>query len=323
VHSLDLDLDYFLPNSRFSKHDRNLTKLLLVPMPSRKQPDQESMILFPWVSDNWCSLEEEQRRQRQRLAKLSPAVESRTKSILKGICTLYGTSPGTFCKICQVVHLPIKKNLLLLTDENNVNTSGFQSNEMKQEKADRNKKFKLMKKEMRIQAVQRMQHAVAALKHRRKTRERKMGVPYGTFRQDFSDTGGSTVTEEMNAAIIGSFKNQNISRKESRFKGRIKTKRGLLTFPKISQSNDNFDELEEEERITNLVRNEVKRKKKKQRAKVQKFARDREIASGRRRRSRRSKHKQSVHDEVLVPVQKKKRSWCWWRKSPNKYAGQG
>ena len=289
-------------------------------MPSHKQADQESMILFPWVSDNWCSLEEEQRRQRQRLAKLSPAVESRTKSILKGICTLYGTSPGTICKICQVVHLPIKKNLLL--SENNVNnTSGFQSNEIKQEKADRNKKLKLMKKEMRIQAVQRMQHSAAALKHRRKTRERKMGVPYGTFRQDFSDIGGSTVTKEMNAAIIDSFKNRNISRKETRFKGRIKTKRGLLIFPKISQSNDNFDELEEEERITNLVRNEVQRKKKKQRAKVQKFARDREIASG-RRRSRRSKHKQSVQDELPVlhvhHESKKKRIWCWWKKSSNK-----
>jgi hypothetical protein len=293
-------------------------------MPSRKQreAEQASMILFPWVSVNWCRLEEEQKRQKERLAKLAPTAKSQTQSILKGICTLYGTTPGAFCPICKVTHAPHKKRgreLLLLTDEDE-DTSGFQSREMRQDKADQEKKIKVLRKEMRVQAIRRMQHAAAALKHRRKTREKKMGVPFGTFRQDFSDTGGSCVTKEMNAAITTSFRNQNFSRKESRFKGRIKTTGNLLKFPKISQSNDKFDHVKEDERLTKLVRDEMRLQSKKRRAQTKQFTRDREAAAG--RRSIRNKKSEKLAGNEEINHESKKRSWCWWRRSPNKYAGK-
>ena len=276
-------------------------------MPSRKKRNEleKAKIYFPWVADRWTSLEEEQKRQKNRLQSLSPSVASSTNSILKKICTFYGTAPGTTCQICQVVHVKRKKGLLELKNEDE-HTGGYSTRASIQLKASRKRQTKLLQREMESKQIKRMQYAVQALKQRRRTREKKMGVDKDSFLQDFTDTGGSTITKEMNAAIDSSFQNQGMSRKEKRFKGRIKTKslkkndtrNDFLRFPDIASSigNDHFDEDEEDLRVVKLDTDKLLRKKKKLRKKAEKWRRDREGSSGRNAR-RKKKVKEEVKEE--------------------------
>jgi len=271
-------------------------------MPSRKKRKEaeKSIKLFPWVADNWTCLEEEQKRQKSRLARLAPNTGSSTASILKGICTMYGDQPGTFCKICHVIHPKRHKNLL---DKEEEDTSGFVTRAGLKLKADRKRQKKILQKECKTKQIARMKYAVSALRHRRRTREKKMKVPKDSFLQDFTDTGGSAVTKEMNDAIDNSFKNQGYSRKESRFKGRIKTKGSLLKFPKIAYANDYHDQIEEEERIAKMDQQQIQQKKRRLLNKAEKWRRGREASSGR------NIQKKKMNNKVIEEDTKLRTTW--------------
>ncbi len=183
--------------------------------------------LFPWVSDNWSSLQDEQERQRQRQGALVPHVCSPTRSVLKGICTLYGVTPGTYCKICRVVH---EKTQAQIDEEADRDTSGFQPRGTAKLRTERRRAKKRAAAERRDTQMQRMARAANALKHRRRRRERKMKQPRDGFLVDHTDNGGSDIDKEMRNALRDSMKNQGLRRRD--FRGKLKTKR-MLVFPPV------------------------------------------------------------------------------------------
>ena len=115
-----------------------------------------------------------------------------------------------------------------------------------------------------------------------------MQVPKDSFLQDFSDTGGSTVTKDMNDAIDQSFANQHLSRKDSRFKARMKHKGKLLKFPSIAYSNDMWSEQNEMARVAKKDKKALYIKKKRNREKAAKDFRRKSKSSADRRRRKKS-----------------------------------
>jgi hypothetical protein len=269
-------------------------------MPTRRQlrrKELQSKPLFPWVSVHWTSLEEEQKREKERKKRCTKNAQSATYSILKGICTLYGTSPGSYCKICKAVHQPVSKDIEIVY--NNVNADEEDDGEFlnaiqAKKKNNRIKCKQHLRTVLKKNQINRMKYAANALKRRRRARERKMKVPQDSFLQDFTDTGGSTVTKAMNDAIDESFHNYNFSRKESRFKGRIKTTGGMLKFPKITNHvSDVSDDLKELQRREALL--ERKYRKKRWKTMEKKLSLAEQFAE--KNRGRKGRRKKTISDD--------------------------
>ena len=267
-------------------------------MPTRRQLRRlrNAKHLFPWVSNTWTSLQEEQQRQQQRLATLAPIATTTTYSILKGVCTLYGTQPGTTCKICKVVHRSSDKDIQMFDEVNKEeDASGkYLNGHALKQKMNRTRYKNILKHELKERAIGRMQRAANALKRRRRTREKKMGVDKDAFLQDFTDTGGRAVTREMKDAIKESFRNQNMDPKAKRFKASMKTKGGMLKFPKIGTSNDNFNVHDELKRIIKKDRRTVHLQKKQEWRK-----RNKREAKAMQRRNRKRKQVRENHNKMM------------------------
>ena len=216
------------PSAFCKQHSRTMLKFkrMMAARKARKQAAPKKY-LFPWVSDQWGSLEDEQKRERRRQDALLPHVCSPTRSVLKGICTLYGVQPGTYCQICNVIH---EKTQIQVDDEADRDTSGFQPRGTAKLRMERRRAKKRAAAERRDTQMQRMAQAADALKHRRRKREKKMKQPRDGFLVDHTDNGGSHIDKDMRKAIRDSMKNQGLRPRD--FRGRLKTKR-LLVFPPV------------------------------------------------------------------------------------------
>ena len=272
-------------------------------MPTRKELRRRALTakhLFPWVSVNWTSLSKEQARQKERASRLRQNVNSSTFSILKNICTLYGNAPNTYCTICDTVHRAPKEISLfdhINSDDEDDNNGSYLNKTATLHKMNRKRYKNIIKQELKTQAIGRMQQAANALKARRRMREKKMQVPKDSFLQDFSDTGGSTVTKDMNDAIDQSFANQHLSRKDSRFKARMKHKGKLLKFPSIAYSNDMWSEQNEMARVAKKDKKALYIKKKRNREKAAKDFRRKSKSSADRRRRKKSGSSSSSRED--------------------------
>ena len=186
--------------------------------------DGEAKHLFPWVSDQWTDLSREQRRQNKRQGRLAPSARSSVYSTLKGICTLYGAQPGMYCSICEVVH---SKSKALVDKETMEDTSGWVDGTLR---ANLKREKRLETKRLKQLQITRMARAADALKWRRRKREKRMQVDPGTFLNDYTDTGGGDVDPAMRKAIDKSMKNQGLSKREKRFRGKLPRRLPMLKF---------------------------------------------------------------------------------------------
>ena len=193
----------------------------------RRRVENEEKHLFPWVSDKWTDLRGEQKRQNKRQGRLAPCARSCVHSTLKGICTLYGAQPGMRCMICNVVH---KKPKALIEKEIMEDTSGWVDGTMR---ANLKRERRLEAKRLKELQITRMARAADALKWRRRKREKRMQVDPGTFLNDYSDSGGGTVNPDMRKAIDLSMKNQGLSKREKRFRGKLPRRLPMLKFRPI------------------------------------------------------------------------------------------
>ena len=193
----------------------------------RRRNKLETKHMFPWVADQWIDLEDEQKRQRKRQGRLVPNANSGLYSTLKSICTLYGPQPGTYCSICKVVH---KKPREVIDKETLEDTSGWVSATLR---ADIKRQRKLRTNHLKKLQISRMAHAADALKWRRRRREKKMKLPKGTLLNDYTDAGGGDVDPDMRKAVDVSMKNQGLSKRDKRFRGKLSRRLPMLRFPKV------------------------------------------------------------------------------------------
>lgn len=192
----------------------------------------ETKHLFPWVADQWTDLELEQKRQKKRQGRLARNAKSGLYSTLKSICTLYGPQPGTYCSICKVVH---KKPKEVIDKETLEDTSGWVSATLR---ADIKRQQKLQTKRLKELQISRMARAADALKWRRRKREKKMELPRGTLLNDYTDAGGGDVDPDMRKAVDTSMKNQGLSKRDKRFRGKLSSRLPMLRFPKLEMRID-------------------------------------------------------------------------------------
>ena len=190
----------------------------------RPTDDNKTKHLFPWVSDQWTDLSNEQKRQKKRQGRLMPAARSSVYSTLKGICTLYGAQPGLRCSICNVVHL---KSKALIAKETMEDTSGWVDATLR---ANLKREKRLETERLRKIQIIRMARAADALKWRRRKREKRMQVDPGTFLNDYTDSGGGDINPDMRKAVDRSMKNQGMSKKEKRFRGKLPRRLPMLKF---------------------------------------------------------------------------------------------